>query len=64
MELGEHIRTSAAVIRSTPAPMQKPWIAATTGMGHLSNDVMAACISMIWGRKLRTLRAVSTLAPP
>ena len=43
--------TSAAVIRSTPAPMQAPCTAAMTGTGQVSRAVKAACQDRIRERR-------------
>ena len=45
-------RMSQAAIRSTPPPMQQPWMAAMTGTGQSATEVIEACRRMISARAL------------
>ena len=56
----EQIRTSHTEARSIPPPKHNPFIAAITGMGHVSICVKHRCIAIILGNNFATpIRAIS-----
>ncbi len=56
-------RMSQAAARSTPPPMQYPWMAAMTGTGHSATDVTEACRRRISARADRARAAIDGAVP-